>query len=127
MNARRRFLDALMLTLALTFVPFGTPTVHAATIGSLDYAQATARGERIERIQGILARDAVRAQLLERGVEPTQVDARLAALTDAELALLDERIDSLPAGGDILAVIGIVFLVLLILELVGVTNVFSKI
>ena len=34
---------------------------------------------------------------------------------------------NLPAGGDVIAVIGVVFLVLLILELVGVTNVFNRV
>jgi hypothetical protein len=41
--------------------------------------------------------------------------------------MLRAQIDSLPAGGDAIAVIGVVFLVLLILELVGVTNIFTKI
>jgi hypothetical protein len=35
--------------------------------------------------------------------------------------------EQLPAGGDIIAVVGIVFVVLLVLELVGVTNVFTAI
>ena len=37
------------------------------------------------------------------------------------------KIDQQIAGGDILAVIGIVFVVLLILELVGVTDIFKSI
>jgi hypothetical protein len=34
--------------------------------------------------------------------------------------------DQMPAGGDLLAVIGIVFVILLILELVGVIDIFKK-
>ena len=60
------------------------------------------------------------------GVDPAAVQERLAALTDEELQTLEGRLDSLPAGGDALAVIGIVFVVLIILELVGVTNIFTK-
>ena len=38
------------------------------------------------------------------------------------------QIERLPAGGDgLLAVLGIVFVVLLVLELLGVTNVFSRV
>jgi uncharacterized membrane protein (Fun14 family) len=39
---------------------------------------------------------------------------------------LAERMDTLPAGGDALAIIGIVFLVLIILEVVGVIDIFKK-
>jgi hypothetical protein len=127
MKRRTRTIDALMTVLALGLVPIGAPTAQAAVIGSYDYAQATARGERIERIHGFLARDAVRQQLLGLGVKPGDVDGRLSALTDAELAQIEAQIDKMPAGGDVLAVIGIVFVVLLILELVGVTNIFSAI
>ena len=55
------------------------------------------------------------------------VEARLARLTDFELSTLADRIDQAPAAGaDILAVIGVVFVVLLILEAVGVIDVFKK-
>jgi hypothetical protein len=55
------------------------------------------------------------------------VEARLARLTDSELRTLADRIDQAPAAGaDILAVIGVVFVVLLILEAVGVIDVFKK-
>ncbi len=60
------------------------------------------------------------------GVNPSDAQARVAALTDSELQALDQRIESMPAGGDVLAVIGIVFIVLLILELTGVINIFKK-
>jgi hypothetical protein len=73
-----------------------------------------------------LATDAVRNQLLELGVAPEAVDARIAALTPDEQRALAERLGELPAGGDVLAVIGVVFLVLLILELVGVIDIFKK-
>jgi hypothetical protein len=124
---RKSTIDVLMLTLALSLVPFGAPTAKAGVIGSHDYAQHAARGERIERIQGFLAREVVRDRLIAFGANPADVEGRLSALTDAELAQLEARIATMPAGGDVLAVIGVVFIVILILELVGVTNVFSKI
>lgn len=128
MRSRRPLVNALMLGLALNLIPLATiQTAHAGVVGSFDYAQAEARGERIDRIAAFLARDQVRAELSQFGVDATSLDARLAYLTDAELLALESRISELPAGSDALAVIGIVFVVLLILELVGVTNVFSKI
>jgi len=60
------------------------------------------------------------------GVDATHVDSRVAAMTDAELRSLAGEIENLPAGADALAVIGIVFLVLLILEAVGVLDIFKS-
>jgi len=45
---------------------------------------------------------------------------------DFELRSLADRMEQMPAGGDALAVIGIVFVVLIILELVGVIDIFKK-
>ncbi len=62
------------------------------------------------------------------GVEPSEVQARLAALSPAELAPLSERIDQMPAGqgavGAVVGVILILFLVLLLTDLLGLTDVF---
>ena len=114
----------LMLTMSL----IGMPTVVlAAPIGTDTLVQLDQRGELVSHIQAQLARDDVRAQFLARGVSPAEVDARIAALSTEELQMLSLHLDDLPAGGSVLAVIGVVFVVLLILELVGVTNVFTKI
>jgi hypothetical protein len=77
-------------------------------------------------VSAALAREQVRGQLLALGVDPSQVEARVAALTDEELRALAGKVAEAPAGGDALAVIGVVFLVLLILEAVGVIDVFKK-
>lgn len=73
-----------------------------------------------------LARDDVRRAMVALGVDPAAAYERVDSLTPAELAALDGELEQLPAGGDFLAVVGIVFVVLIILELVGVTNVFTK-
>ena len=96
-------------------------------MGTDEIISTDTRSQQITEIRNVLARDEVKAQMLELGVNPGQVEERINALTDAVLAKLSTGIRDLPAGGDAIAVIGIVFLVLLILELLGVTNVFTKI
>jgi len=77
------------------------------------------------RVLSVLERDDVRAQLEAHGVTAAQVKARVAAMTDDELAQLAGQIDSLPAGGaDVLGVILVVFLVLLITDILGFTKIF---
>jgi hypothetical protein len=113
--------------LILSMSLLGVPAVGlAAPIGTDTLVQLEQRGELVSRIQSGLARDDVRAQLLARGVAPGEVDARLGALSNEELQMIALQFDELPAGGNLLAVIGVVFVVLLILELVGVTNVFTR-
>ena len=78
-------------------------------------------------VDATLARADVRAKLAEMGVEPAAIEGRLAALSDRTRSRRSPtRSQSAPAGGDALAVIGIVFVVLIILELVGVIDIFKK-
>jgi hypothetical protein len=78
-----------------------------------------------ERIATLLERADVQSQLQAYGVSPSEVKARVAALTDAEAAELAARLDDLPAGGvSILGAILIVFLVLLLTDILGYTKVF---
>ena len=99
----------------------------AAPIGTDSLVQLDHRGQLVSQIQMQLARDDVRAQFLEHGVPPVEVDARIAALSTEELQMLSVQLEELPAGGSLLAVVGIVSVVLLILDLTGVTNVFTKV
>lgn len=104
------------------------PQALAGLIQTPDAITAGERGNSMGQINDFLAREEVREQFLELGVDPANVEERLAALTDAEISQLQQQLNTLPAGGDgILVVIGVVFVVLLILELVGVTNIFNKI
>ena len=104
-----------------------TPAVEARLIGTQEALQMTQREEQLARINRIFFRSEVQEQMLAYGVEPKDVKDRLAVLTDEELRELANRLQDMPAGGDsVLAVVGLIFVVLIILELVGVTNIFTK-
>jgi hypothetical protein len=85
------------------------------------------RGAALARVQATLNRDDIRQALEARGVAADAAAARVAALSDQELANLASQLDEAPAGGSLLGVIGVVFVVLLILELTGVIDIFKKI
>ncbi len=99
---------------------------QAGLIGTLQAVEADTRAQDLAGINAALARDQVREQLAALGVDADAVEARIAALTDPELRMLAGKLAEAPAGADALAVIGIVFLVLLILEAVGVIDIFKK-
>jgi hypothetical protein len=99
----------------------------AGMIGTAHLVDNEARAATLSRMEVLLARADVAQQLESHGVEKEQVIERLNGLSTAELLELEGQIDEQIAGGDVLAVIGIVFVVLLILDLTGVTDVFKSI
>jgi hypothetical protein len=100
---------------------------RAAVVSTGEYLAASraGAGQSLGTAGAALARADVQAQLTSLGVDPQDARARVAALSPAELAQLNARLDELPAGSSVLGLIGAVFVVLLILELVGVTDVFT--
>ena len=121
------FRRSVVLTLCLAVLNLGSPLVaHAELVGTLQAVESSTRASDLAVVNAALARDQVRSQMLALGVDSADVAARVARLTDSELATLADQMEQMPAGGDALAVIGIVFLVLLILEAVGVLDIFKK-
>lgn len=112
----------------LALLNLGSPQVAQAALVATSHAVAVAdaRTADLAAVNATLAREQVRSQLSALGVDPAAVDARVARLSDSELRTLADRMEQMPAGGDALAVVGIVFVILIILELVGVIDIFKK-
>ena len=124
-NRRRNSLAALLA--ASVFAASLQGAAHAGVISTQQYLTTVDREATRARIDAVLAREEVRSRLEQYGVDPAETDARLAALTDPELEQLATDLENMPAGGSVLAVVGVVFIVLLILELTGVIDNFKKI
>ncbi len=119
-------LSCAMLTVCLLTVG----AVPSAQAGFVTTEQAIALEQRAQILSALetkLKEEELRTAMLSLGVSPEQVESRLAALSDAELAQLNTRLNELPAGAGAVELIGVVFIVLLVLELVGVTDVFTAI
>jgi hypothetical protein len=99
----------------------------AGTIDTGYMIEADERTTSLNKIQTLFAQEEVAVQLQKMGVQRSDIDARLQGMTTAELASLEGRIDQNVAGGSALATIGVVFIVVLILEVLGVTDVFKRI
>lgn len=120
----RQALSILMRTALLWLVL--AAQAQAAVVGTQQALAVDARDARISEIQASLARGDVRQAMVGLGVDPAHAGSRVAALSDRELEQLQGQLNSLPAGGDVLGLIGAVFVVLLILELTGVIDIFKK-
>lgn len=121
------FRKAVVYALCLAVFNLGSPLVaRAELVGTLQAVESSTRSHDLAAVSAALARQEVRDQMAALGVDAADIDARVARLTDSELRTLADRMSEMPAGGDALAVIGIVFVVLVILELVGVIDIFKK-
>lgn len=122
------FRKATACLLAVHMGAFGlaVSSAQAATVSTqMQLSAAQGHGLRDQVLQA-LAQDDVQRQLIARGVDPADARARVAALSDSELADLQRQIDEMPAGSGALAVVGIVAIVLLVLDLAGVLNIFRR-
>ncbi len=122
--------QSLSLLLALAMLAVG-PLVNSARAELVTTAALTPQVEAEsarERVVALLARNEVRGQLESLGVDPAEAEARIASLSDREIAQLDTRIASLPAGQDFLALVtSILILTILgffVTDLLGWTDVF---
>ena len=119
---------AITLVLALLSLTMSSSMAEAAMVDTRQVLKENYHDLNRERLCGFLDRAEVRAQLEARGIDPEIARAQIDALTDEELATIVDRLDQLPAGGDAIgALVGaavLVFIILLITDILGFTDVF---
>ncbi len=110
---------AWLLSILLTLTP--VMTVQAAMVGTdtlLESAQTR------DSLQQLLSREVAQQQLLALGVDPEWVVERTNSLSDSELARINRGIEQLNAGGNVLGVLLLVFIVFVITDVIGATDIF---
>ncbi|WP_342077380.1 PA2779 family protein [Yoonia sp. SS1-5] len=85
------------------------------------YAQHSDRAFLMDELQ----RAEVQSELIGLGVDPTEAEARLAALSDAEVASIMVQMENDSAGGDIVGTLFTVFVILLVTDILCLTRIFS--
>lgn len=80
-------------------------------------------------LQSLLAREDVKSMLVSQGVDPQEAQDRIDGLTDEEATRVAQQLQKLPAGGNgfftaLLIVVFLVFLILLITDIAGYTDIF---
>jgi hypothetical protein len=118
---------ALMRLVSVSIICMGFAQVApAGMIGTAHLVSEESRAASLSRMEVLLAREDVSRQLEAFGVDRALVVERLNGLSHAELMELEGQLESQIAGGDVIAVVGVVFVVLMILELVGVIDIFKS-
>lgn len=113
---------SMLLTIALMSISINSS--YAAMISNdivINHVQHNnAKAELLQTIN----RSDIKQQLLSMGVKPEDIESRINLMTREEIAQLNHQFDELPAGGDILGIILIIFIVFVITDVIGATDIF---
>jgi hypothetical protein len=130
MKEMRRAIKPISIFLIISLVCISMPYGYAsAAIIETEIAKDSIEGKQARNyILIVLAREEVQAVLTAQGINFQEAKRRLDSLTDAEVIRFAKEIKQLPAGGGAFGtIVGaalIVFLVLLITDIMGFTDVF---
>lgn len=114
---------AWLLAALLMLMP--VMSAQAAMLGTDTLITSARSQQSVTELQQLLGREDAQQQLLALGVSPDQVRERVASLSDSELARINQGIDTLNAGGDsVLGILLIIFIVFVITDVIGATNIF---
>lgn len=123
---RKAVAMAMAYVMLLLAMPLGG--AQAAMVSTEQAVEQSGFGGDRARVLAFVQRDDVRRQMVALGVEPAEAAARAAALSDPKVREIAGQLDRLPAGQSAVgAVVGaalLIFLVLLITDLLGLTDVF---
>lgn len=120
---------SIVLTILLCMMYMPVQSIFAAMVKT---ETVLADGEILiarEKVRAFLDRKDVQAALTARGINPLEAKARVSSLSDAEVKIISAKIDQLPAGGDalgfLIVFVAVFFLVLLITDMLGFTDIFT--
>ena len=117
------FMATIMLVIATPYQPLLAAMVPTeATIYKIKIQDAR------DHLKTLISRDDIKNALISQGIDPMEAKARVDSLSDSEVIEVADKIEQLPAGGGafgaVIAASVIVFLVLLITDILGYTDVF---
>lgn len=130
MSSKQLSTKAITMATIIAFSASVVPVVpvSAALVDNSHVAQAQVQENDRAIVDEFMNRADVRTQFKSLGVDPDEANLRVSALSDAEVAKLAEQIKSAPAGQGLGGLVGaavFIFVVLLITDLLGFTDVFG--
>lgn len=124
----RKAIALLVIVSFSTFSIISAPA-HAKMINTDEILKQSQHDLSRNSINTFLDRSEVQKYLVDWGISPEEAKIRIDSLTDEEIENIASRIDRLPAGGDGLGtIVGaalLIFIILLITDILGFTDVFS--
>ncbi len=116
------------VTITMLLMSMPVQTLQASMIGTETVLILSKAQNMRENLHKFLERKDVQGMMMAQGISPIEAKARVDCLSDAEVMQIADKMDQLPSGGDgIGAIVGailIIFLVLLLTDILGYTDVF---
>lgn len=129
MRTVRHRLKPVSLFLAIFMIMISMPyqSAWAAMVSTEDLIHSERAAEARTSLSKVLAREDIQQALMARGIDPVEAQARVDSLTDAEAIRFAGMVDQMPAGAGVEWILGLavfVFLVLLVTDILGYTDIF---
>lgn len=124
MRTHRSFKKLSSLLLAATLLGAQIAPAQARMVGTAQMLAAEQGRLDRDRLASLLERQDLQRQLSALGVDVQDARDRVASLTDAEVARINQHVSQLPAGGDVLGVILLIFIIFIITDALGATDIF---
>ena len=126
----RKKISLISLFMATMMLLIATPyqTLLAAMVPTEATIYQIKAQDARDHLKTLISKNDIKKSLVSRGIDPMEAKARVDSLSDSEIIEVADKIEQLPAGGGafgaVIAASVIVFLVLLITDILGYTDVF---
>jgi len=121
----QRFICQLLCVLMVTANLQGLAVAGIVSTNDLQRSEQAAVQQ--DAIRDLVTRPGIRDALMTNGVSADEVMARVNSMSDAELTALHGKLEQIPAGQGALETVLLIFVILILLDLTGVTDVFPRI
>lgn len=114
-------LRMLLQTSVISFFLFTllTQPIQAGMVGTVDLLNQQSLPQTIA-----LQRQSIQQQLVELGVDQQQASIRVASLSDTQISEISQKISELPAGASAGGILLTIFIVFVITDVIGATDIF---
>ena len=126
----RKKISLISLFMATMMLLIATPyqTLLAAMVPTEATIYQIKAQDARDHLKTLISKNDIKKSLISQGIDPMEAKARVDSLSDSEVIEVADKIEQLPAGGGafgaVIAASVIVFLVLLLTDILGYTDVF---
>jgi hypothetical protein len=130
MKRFRQTLKPIGFLLAIFMFMLSGP--YQSALAAMIETESVVDSERVqnarEYLKTFLAREDVKSTLVSQGIDPREARSRIDSLTEEEARFVADHLDEMPAGGGffttLLIVVFLVFVILLVTDITGYTDIF---
>lgn len=115
---------SISMLLAFAFLGLSVMPLQAAMVSTDELVSTQQAAMDRQDLAAVLDRADVQQKLVAMGVSLEDVEQRIAMMTDAEVAQLNQQIADLPAGADVVSLLVLLFIVFVVTDVIGATDIF---